>query len=136
LAKGVYPRIYGGNIGRDAHSVCARGLSPHIRGKRQVLVEPCLSLRSIPAYTGETVDVIDQPGDCGVYPRIYGGNRTVRRLLDRGEGLSPHIRGKLALGRYRFLFPGSIPAYTGETPCSPPASCPAGVYPRIYGGNL
>ena len=31
--------------------------------------------------------------------------------------------------------PGSIPAYTGETLFSSFHETPAGVYPRIYGGN-
>ena len=50
----VYPRIYGGNHRAARFPLLEQGLSPHIRGKPRGRSGCALTLRSIPAYTGET----------------------------------------------------------------------------------
>ena len=92
-------------------------------------------LRSIPAYTGETVvsgfALVKQQ----VYPRIYGGNGRDVGFDVVGQGLSPHIRGKPPIRQGDCSQAGSIPAYTGETCTHLAVSGARQVYPRIYGGN-
>ena len=113
----------------------SEGLSPHIRGKHRDTWEESDGQRSIPAYTGETVEADVALSVRRVYPRIYGGNPPPANMPSKNSGLSPHIRGKL-FGVMRWMAPiRSIPAYTGETKNSPPRPPPGEVYPRIYGGN-
>ena len=52
-----------------------------------------------------------------------------------GGGLSPHVRGKEGLTRFRCALPRSIPACAGESVSLPAASRWSWVYPRMCGGK-
>ena len=132
---GVYPRVGGGNRFRLRSRCFSRGLSPRGRGKPRKPQSTASTLRSIPAWAGETVTPLGRPDRAMVYPRVGGGNwdLTIRSMI--GSGLSPRGRGKRA-GR-----PGhpprrrSIPAWAGETRVQAVLGVVKRVYPRVGGGN-
>ena len=70
-----------------------------------------------------------------VYPRVCGGNPVQGRRNHAASGLSPRVRGKRWRVAPRAGGRGSIPACAGETGRRINRSAPAGVYPRVCGGN-
>ena len=134
-SHGVYPRVYGGTPGRPACYATILGLSPRVRGNPWPTYSGEKSPRSIPACTGEPATQFAEHRADKVYPRVYGGTSTTRRMMCGVKGLSPRVRGNrlypIPVPRRR----GSIPACTGEpSHCSRVRPC-AGVYPRVYGGT-
>ncbi len=91
----VYPRIHGGNWNAKARAESEAGLSPHSRGKPTTRYSQPRSVRSIPAFTGETTGGARSVRRGWVYPRIHGGNNRCRTPGKPTKGLSPHSRGKL-----------------------------------------
>ena len=89
----VYPRAYGGTSPTDTRASCRWGLSPRVRGNRPAQSFSTTSLRSIPARTGEPVEVTQRKNEITVYPRAYGGTRFRFRFRAAGRGLSPRVRG-------------------------------------------
>ena len=110
----AYPRTCGGAYSRCASIPAAKGLSPHLRGSPQHLIDEGLEERPIPAPAGEPshVDALAWLG--GAYPRTCGGARPGVVPSAGASGLSPHLRGSL------YAFPqkgggiGPIPAPAGE----------------------
>ena len=92
--------------------------------------------RSIPAWAGETALAGTDGQRPGVYPRVGGGNPAGCTAKRRRRGLSPRGRGKLERFLHGSFLAGSIPAWAGETGCSPGGGCGGWVYPRVGGGNL
>ncbi len=93
------------------------------------------SLRSIPAWAGQTAFCSSSCRQKAVYPRVGGANAD--RAGDGGDafGLSPRGRGKPRCPRCCWSAPGSIPAWAGQT--QPFGVLPffPGVYPRVGGAN-
>ena len=90
---------------------------------------------SIPAWAGET-----QRRGCStigleVYPRVGGGNKQERFILQIRSGLSPRGRGKPRRTAQRAVIRRSIPAWAGETVFTHPHGVVMTVYPRVGGGN-
>ena len=134
--NGVYPRTDGGTVAGYIESYWRRGLSPHRRGNlAEVVANPGAS-GSIPAQTGEPIELVMIVCSLRVYPRTDGGTREGDHFAVFVEGLSPHRRGNLRDGPDRSHGYGSIPAQTGEprSPCGYPAAFR--VYPRTDGGTI
>ena len=70
------------------------------------------------------------------YPRTCGGNNVNGTLNQCGQGLSPHVRGKLTGHRTVLTLHGPIPARAGETRRRRGAAKYLKAYPRTCGGNL
>ena len=70
----VYPRVHGGNHLIEPIQPLGKGLSPRTRGKRGNIYFHRMHIRSIPAYTGETLEEGDGTNQIEVYPRVHGGN--------------------------------------------------------------
>ena len=133
--NGVYPRPCGGND-RGAHSEKPEeGLSPPVRGKRQLFTRQQLGIGSIPARAGETSVPSSSTAKYRVYPRPCGGNRVWSKLYGVYQGLSPPVRGKPNCALPASSNDGSIPARAGETYSIALLLFPLGVYPRPCGGN-
>ncbi len=93
----VYPRVYGGTSFSDSVFVPLRGLSPRVRGNRSSDESLDPEERSIPACTGEPSTRHLSDSVNGVYPRVYGGTPGHLLRILRRKGLSPRVRGNLAL---------------------------------------
>ncbi len=77
-----------------------------------------------------------RPTALRVYPRVCGGTGGNVVAFGAEAGLSPRVRGNLAVIENVPAAPGSIPACAGEPP--PPAATwtTPRVYPRVCGGTL
>ena len=110
----VYPRVCGGNDAGTGPPGDAGGLSPRVRGKRQLIRLYRISLRSIPACAGETPRPTQTNSRRKVYPRVCGGNAVDDALNDLAWGLSPRVRGKRVPFVADVIDERSIPACAGE----------------------
>ena len=131
----AYPRIRGGNPQHGKRLHKQRGLSPHTRGKPVPVSHILGKGGPIPAYAGETAHTSRSAGIIGAYPRIRGGNATIKLSLGIAAGLSPHTRGKRPVINRTQPSGGPIPAYAGETVRIRPRLGWSRAYPRIRGGN-
>ena len=111
------------------------GLSPLVRGKRNVPAFVALCSGSIPACAGETHLAALSYCELWVYPRLCGGNRVSAWDAWACVGLSPLVRGKLRSGIGFLGYGGSIPACAGETAKMTTPRITTRVYPRLCGGN-
>ncbi len=131
----VYPRPCGGNFVVLHPEEIMEGLSPPMRGKRPALDPHHVGNRSIPAHAGETPTTTSWASGTQVYPRPCGGNGPVPACVCFIHGLSPPMRGKLALFQRQPLHYRSIPAHAGETYQADQPGPQLPVYPRPCGGN-
>ena len=132
---GVYPRVCGGTW----HCRCTmnqhRGLSPRVRGNRNVQYRVPEVVGSIPACAGEPPArdvwmVLRQ-----VYPRVCGGTGGASERGDILQGLSPRVRGnRVGLARSAKAN-RSIPACAGEPVLPARWLRRCRVYPRVCGGT-
>ena len=125
--------MYGESLHLGRKEIKSQGLSPRVRGILPNESPALISLRSIPACTGNPGSRTAAARWSGVYPRVYGESRQQPSFAAAISGLSPRVRGILPLDRPLPMCYGSIPACTGNPP---PTSAPrpiAGVYPRVYG---
>ena len=131
----VYPRVGGGNGAATGFGVAWAGLSPRGRGKLMQTVNQHPSIRSIPAWAGETLDKRITMQRRTVYPRVGGGNLLIANWMSGAGGLSPRGRGKRAPLSARRASRRSIPAWAGETREARRPYPYHAVYPRVGGGN-
>ncbi len=118
----VYPRVCGGTRAWQRIDTSDRGLSPRVRGNRDMGLVDVHPLRSIPACAGEPGLASTSTLMTGVYPRVCGGTRLIRIPdLHRG-GLSPRVRGNHRRPILKLTRQRSIPACAGEPPPVPPRS--------------
>ena len=134
-ATAVYPRVGGGNYGRQLALLRPDGLSPRGRGKHRAALPAGEVLRSIPAWAGETCFSIPFLRVKKVYPRVGGGNQCGNYRRRYFQGLSPRGRGKRGFRRRVREGLRSIPAWAGETSTSSVRPRMRPVYPRVGGGN-
>ena len=112
-----------------------RGLSPRVRGN---LVRPaCYSIvnGSIPACAGEPPGDVRRAALVRVYPRVCGGTLNAHVPSALCRGLSPRVRGNLALPGPPALRHRSIPACAGAPPSFRFVLFDPWVYPRVCGGT-
>ncbi len=131
----VYPRVCGGTLHSVPRCPGRRGLSPRVRGNRRQTSGPSRQPWSIPACAGEP-----PPGRRGhravpVYPRVCGGTGLRLRAQATQKGLSPRVRGNLAVEDEVVGVAGSIPACAGEPLELTDIRVTDGVYPRVCGGT-
>ena len=90
---------------------------------------------SIPACAGETRCQLAVSYFRRVYPRVCGGNLSIRLPTGSRPGLSPRVRGKREYIDPLTAVMGSIPACAGETQGADALRVGQMVYPRVCGGN-
>ena len=111
----VYPRVCGGTVIELFGGFAYEGLSPRVRGNRDLHQCARASTR--------------------VYPRVCGGTQVVSHISALSAGLSPRVRGNRGKGRTRNGRLGSIPACAGEPVSSWRTVRIIRVYPRVCGGT-
>ncbi len=131
----VYPRVCGGTPSPSPSNAAPPGLSPRVRGNRPLPLSRIQVLRSIPACAGEPIQRILSPPERRVYPRVCGGTPRPNFPPPAWGGLSPRVRGNLAVSKREGVNPGSIPACAGEPQQPRLHGQPNPVYPRVCGGT-
>ena len=110
----VYPRVCGGTTIGNNYLSGYLGLSPRVRGNRDLLFIIQLEAVSIPACAGEPVSVPVTLPSLSVYPRVCGGTGRDFHIRLVGQGLSPRVRGNHSASPLPVLPARSIPACAGE----------------------
>ncbi len=93
-----------------------------------------LDLGSIPAFTGEPVDLDGRGPRPGVHPRFHGGALVSASASIADRGPSPLSRGSHRTVTSTPSSNGSIPAFTGEPLALGSAVQGPWVHPRFHGG--
>ena len=114
---GVYPRACGGTSSTTVLSAPIGGLSPRLRGNRDVgrLIVAIVGRYGLSRACGGTL--LGHSCDCHRY------------------GLSPRLRGNRFIVYLTVYFTGSIPAPAGEPILVSRSHCQDRVYPRACGGT-
>ena len=134
-SRRVYPRVCGGTTYDETYNKIRTGLSPRVRGNRKGRCARMARLGSIPACAGEPAIPLPVSPSQRVYPRVCGGTVRLPRSTRSRRGLSPRVRGNLALAHGSRDRAGSIPACAGEPEVSMPGKKDNRVYPRVCGGT-
>ena len=112
------------------------GLSPRVRGNRNIIKPATNPPRSIPACAGEPPGFQRSGFALPVYPRVCGGTHLGRLPISTIRGLSPRVRGNPDCELEFCHDSRSIPACAGE-PIPGKRRVPAlWVYPRVCGGTI
>ena len=135
LRPEVYPRVCGGTVVELHPEAAFLGLSPRVRGNLRRTPSTSLHPRSIPACAGEPCPSAPSADARGVYPRVCGGTAAGGFDSLLYEGLSPRVRGNLALTYDSRQYNRSIPACAGEPRRSRRLPRLPAVYPRVCGGT-
>ncbi len=134
-AERVYPRACGGTPGISTGLRRSQGLSPRMRGNRDLPAAPRADRGSIPAHAGEPFSARTETSRSRVYPRACGGTGQIFAFAEACKGLSPRMRGNLDERQRNHPAKGSIPAHAGEPYRSGRTGQHSGVYPRACGGT-
>ena len=131
----VYPRACGGTRRDCTIAAAVHGLSPRLRGNRQI--DRCISCRmwSIPALAGEPDLRVHRARASRVYPRACGGTPCWASVAEPLSGLSPRLRGNLPGAAPSATPLRSIPALAGEPKSAAYNRRVYAVYPRACGGT-
>ena len=125
----------GGTKNPDCLRVRDEGLSPRVRGNRQVELRVHKVVVVYPRVCGGTGHGEVHRGRQQVYPRVCGGTVVIVLSVLVAVGLSPRVRGNPLEILVVIPAPRSIPACAGE-PAPASISCAGGrVYPRVCGGT-
>ena len=116
----VYPRTCGGTVDTWYLALFAMGLSPHMRGNHGDHSERLRYRGSIPAHAGEPRILCSSDRLGGVYPRTCGGTTLAVQSATEIRGLSPHMRGNLAIARWLLHERQVYPRTCGGTGCALP----------------
>ena len=135
ITYSVYPRVCGGTRWSSSTGALTDGLSPRVRGNREV-PQACIDVRrSIPACAGEPRSVLGGCVGHAVYPRVCGGTYPERATPHRTRGLSPRVRGNPGSVDAEGARLRSIPACAGEPVHPRKPRLQWEVYPRVCGGT-
>ena len=132
----VYPRVYGGTPVMTALPEADQGLSPRVRGNREVPPQKRLLCGSIPACAGEPDRDNSLSRLDGVYPRVCGGPLADPSGCVTRRGLSPRVRGNPMVAGPLAGWIRSIPACAGEPRGKTMRRYQITVYPRVCGGTF
>ena len=111
------------------------GLSPRMRGNRDVAKADESTRGSIPAHAGEPGRGHTLLGAKRVYPRACGGTMKGLGNVLVESGLSPRMRGNPERRQRGQHQEGSIPAHAGEPQRLARQQAARRVYPRACGGT-
>jgi len=129
----VHPRLHGAAARLALPRRRQEGPSPPTRGSHPRRAMVLVEVGSIPAYTGQPATAGWSTTVIGVHPRLHGAARGVHEVRAQTHGPSPPTRGSLPTHARADRRSGSIPAYTGQPPMTPPAMMLSQVHPRLHG---
>ena len=128
-----HPRVCGEHALLHALMNHVRGSSPRMRGTPTAVVVCHLVRGIIPAYAGNTIQLILCFPPCRDHPRVCGEHQVRDTLYGTTQGSSPRMRGTPVLYESRTLRSGIIPAYAGNTNFRNAFTLPERDHPRVCG---
>ena len=110
-----HPRVCGEHWARVPVGETCEGSSPRMRGtlhsQGQRREEPGI----IPAYAGNTLNLLLECFAFRDHPRVCGEHIPANQTISLRTGSSPRMRGTHSDGVFMFFNSGIIPAYAGNT---------------------
>ena len=110
-----HPRVCGEHLNIVLQFHADIGSSPRMRGTPRCYRRSARQAGIIPAYAGNTCRARSMLGHCRDHPRVCGEHWKLAYECIPPEGSSPRMRGTRRFRLVRFLVPGIIPAYAGNT---------------------
>ena len=110
----AYPRVCGATPSPDACGLSFSGLSPRVRGNREVCSPGAALSGPIPACAGQPCWLRWRIDVLSAYPRVCGATMDSNWTRFEVQGLSPRVRGNLAKGFMGDRYQGPIPACAGQ----------------------
>ena len=111
------------------------GLSPRVRGNPELESRIDVLEGPIPACAGQPGKRLALTALLKAYPRVCGATGKVPLWGQRGEGLSPRVRGNRMLGREVAQEVGPIPACAGQPDSEARNVEHFRAYPRVCGAT-
>ena len=133
VVRSVHPRVYGELIADDRLREPSPGSSPRVRGTQRLIPQLLVTVRFIPACTGNSQHQAPKASPRSVHPRVYGELSFATRTLRCIRGSSPRVRGTLILPAGFSILGRFIPACTGNSVATTQPDHSAAVHPRVYG---
>ena len=135
MRRRAYPRVCGATANRCSALARFAGLSPRVRGNRNINASSISKDGPIPACAGQPTFHTLLNGATGAYPRVCGATAPCDVLLNWMEGLSPRVRGNLLGFGQGGHAEGPIPACAGQPRSKAPFSGVWWAYPRVCGAT-
>ena len=110
-----HPRVCGEHPADAGFGMQCKGSSPRMRGTLVLLSTAGELDGIIPAYAGNTNELVELVVLKGDHPRVCGEHRPVMGRAAHRRGSSPRMRGTRCGARERQDIGGIIPAYAGNT---------------------
>ena len=129
-----HPRVCGEHRRFPQHCPYRWGSSPRMRGTRRPLAGQNKSTGIIPAYAGNTLDLLRPYSTTRDHPRVCGEHVCIEYARCFRTGSSPRMRGTPRAVFVRYNGVWIIPAYAGNTTVVlSTSSSPVGSSPRMRG---
>ena len=91
----AHPRECGADRSPATFVRSAAGSSPRVRGRQSRMTAKLDPTGLIPASAGQTMNELLMYGTVGAHPRECGADSKGTKLVVRGKGSSPRVRGRL-----------------------------------------
>ena len=128
-----HPRVCGEHRQPAQTTLRKRGSSPRMRGTHRHRRAGRTPFGIIPAYAGNTNELVELVVLKGDHPRVCGEHRPVMGRAAHRRGSSPRMRGTRCGARERQDIGGIIPAYAGNTGVRFESAALGRDHPRVCG---
>ncbi len=128
-----HPRVCGEHPADAGFGMQCKGSSPRMRGTLVLLSTAGELDGIIPAYAGNTNELVELVVLKGDHPRVCGEHRPVMGRAAHRRGSSPRMRGTRCGARERQDIGGIIPAYAGNTGVRFESAALGRDHPRVCG---
>ena len=132
----AYPRVCGATLPLQAGGEGDMGLSPRVRGNRNLSENRMGNTGPIPACAGQPAENPRRSHDEGAYPRVCGATFPLEFGSRLYWGLSPRVRGNPERQTHGPMTPRPIPACAGQPPMPAKRMWTLRAYPRVCGATF
>ena len=133
VARRDHPRVCGEHLGLIASCVGLGGSSPRMRGTLIPHLRFVVPVGIIPAYAGNTINMVTGIINGKDHPRVCGEHLPDRPVMTNRAGSSPRMRGTPVQEDGTSSRVGIIPAYAGNTTRNTCSARTTGDHPRVCG---
>ena len=128
-----HPRACGEQLEQMDLQTLAEGSPPRVRGAAIDVPKASIAPGIIPAHAGNSHKGRACSRGLRDHPRACGEQLVCCRIVTKGEGSSPRMRGAVAVVKQKFAGSGIIPACAGSSWPSSPSISATRDHPRVCG---